>query len=82
MRAIRSNNSLSFLRRSNNAAGSRTRREFVKDIAGYGVAVLATGRLVDIVAAQAADFKNRIGLELYTDRAEVRYETPRSQPHW
>ena len=71
MRAIRSNNSPSFRRRSNNTAGSRTRREFIRDIAGYGVAVLATGRLVDIVAAQAGDWKNRIGLELYTVRDQM-----------
>ena len=71
MRAIRSNNSPSSLRRSNNAAGSRTRREFIRDIAGYGAAVFATGRLVDIVAAQAGDFRNRIGLELYTVRDQM-----------
>jgi sugar phosphate isomerase/epimerase len=71
MRAIRSNNSLWCRRRNNGVTGTPTRREFIRDIAGYGVAALAAGRLGDIVAAQAGAWQTRIGLELYTVRDQM-----------
>jgi sugar phosphate isomerase/epimerase len=67
MRAIRSNNSQWCRRRNNHSAGARTRREFLRDVAAYGAATLAAGRLGDILTAQSG-WQNRAGLELYTVR--------------
>ena len=71
MRAIRSNNSRWCRRRNNNMAGTRTRREFIRDVAACGAAALAAGRLGDIVAAQDGAWNSRIGLELYTVRDQM-----------
>jgi len=71
MRAIRSNNSQSSRRRNNFTARGRTRREFIEDLAAYGIATLAVGGLGDIAFAQVGSWKNRIGLELYTVRDQM-----------
>ena len=71
MRAIRSNNSPSFRRRNDDTAGRRTRREFIQELAAYGVAAFAAGGLGEFASAQAGSWKNRIGLELYTVRDQM-----------
>ena len=68
MRAIRSNNSQSFRRHNNDTAGERTRREFIQELAAYGVAAFAAGGVGEFASAQAGSWKNKIGLELYTVR--------------
>jgi hypothetical protein len=58
-------------------AADRSRREFMKDIAAYGTAAITAAGLGDLVgAAQASNWNNRIGLELYTvrDRMAVDFE--------
>ncbi len=50
----------------------RSRREFMTDVAACGVAALAVPQLGPVVAAaQPADWKSRIGLELYTVRDQL-----------
>ena len=48
MRAIRSNNSRWSRRRSNRTTAMRTRRQFITDVASYGIAAIAAGELGDI----------------------------------
>ena len=76
MRAIRSSNSRWSRRRNNCVTAMRTRRQFITDVAAYGMAAIAAGELGDILAAQAGSWRNKIGLELYTvrDRMSTDFE--------
>lgn len=50
----------------------RTRREFIKDLAAGGAAVITAARLGELrAAAQASGWKGKIGLELYTLRDQM-----------
>jgi sugar phosphate isomerase/epimerase len=49
----------------------RTRRQFITDVAAYSAVAFAAARFRDIVVAQAGDWKNIIGLELYTVRDQM-----------
>jgi sugar phosphate isomerase/epimerase len=71
MRAIQSSNSPWSRRRNSHGAETRTRRQFITDVAACGIAALAAGELVQNIAAQSADWRNRIGLELYTVRDQL-----------
>jgi sugar phosphate isomerase/epimerase len=55
----------------------RSRREFMWELAACGGAALTAARFGDVLEARPSDWKNQIGLELYTVRDQLAGDYPR-----